>query len=504
MCILPSTPTSAQPHAAPTPARALGPQQRQQLAVAALAGQTISVVADEYDVSRKFVYQQRHQAQQALDQAFQPPAAAPEQLLFWLPVTKLWLEQLVLGLVLICHSPVRGVTQLLDDVFDHYLSVGKVHEVLQQAVPTARAVTAQQDLSRIRIGAHDELYQADLPVLVGVDVASTYCYLLSLEDHADADTWAIRLWEAQAQGFAPDATIADFGSGLRAGQELALPTIPCRGDLFHALQGLIAARTTLEQRAYNAINARTTLERKSADYQRRHGHADRKRACQLPYARKAEAHAVALADDVALLVRWLREDVLAVAGPAAAERRLLYDFVVAELRARTASAPPCLATACRLLENQPEALLAFAAELDEALAGLAQTFQVPVDQVRELLHVQAMNARDPQRWRREATLRQHLRGRFEALRAAVVDVADHTVRASSVIENFNSRLRNYIFLRRHLGPDALALLQFFLNHRRFPRSAHAERVGKSPAELLTGQAQPHWLELLGYTRFSRT
>ena len=78
-----------------------------------------------------------------------------------------------------------------------------------------------------------------------------------------------------------------------------------------------------------------------------------------------------------------------------------------------------------------------------------------------------------------------------------------TVRASSVIENLNSRLRGYFFLRRHLGPDYLALLQFFLNHRRFLRSEHAERVGKSPAELLTGQSHPHWLEMLGYTRFTR-
>jgi len=78
-----------------------------------------------------------------------------------------------------------------------------------------------------------------------------------------------------------------------------------------------------------------------------------------------------------------------------------------------------------------------------------------------------------------------------------------TVRASSVVENLNSRLRNYFFLRRHLGPDYLALLQFFLNHRRLERSDHPERVGKTPAELLTGQAHPHWLEMLGYTRFSR-
>ena len=77
------------------------------------------------------------------------------------------------------------------------------------------------------------------------------------------------------------------------------------------------------------------------------------------------------------------------------------------------------------------------------------------------------------------------------------------VRASSVAENLNSRLRGYFFLRRELGPGYLSLLQFFLNHRRFERSEHVERVGKSPAELLTGQKHPHWLELLGYQRFKR-
>src|SRR5262249_46362972 len=47
-------------------------------------------------------------------------------------------------------------------------------------------------------------------VLVGVDVASTYCYLLSLEEHRDADTWGVRLLELVDRGFQPQATIADF------------------------------------------------------------------------------------------------------------------------------------------------------------------------------------------------------------------------------------------------------------------------------------------------------
>ena len=65
------------------------------------------------------------------------------------------------------------------------------------------------------------------------------------------------------------------------------------------------------------------------------------------------------------------------------------------------------------------------------------------------------------------------------------------------MENLNSRLRNYFFLRRHLGPDYLQLLQFFRNHRRLLRSEHAERVDRSPRELLTGQQHGHGLELLG-------
>jgi hypothetical protein len=77
------------------------------------------------------------------------------------------------------------------------------------------------------------------------------------------------------------------------------------------------------------------------------------------------------------------------------------------------------------------------------------------------------------------------------------------VRASRLVENLNGRLRNCCFLRKAVGQGYLELLRFFLNHRRFLRSEHAERVGKSPAELLTGQGHAHWLEMLGYCLFRR-
>ncbi len=67
----------------------------------------------------------------------------------------------------------------------------------------------------------DEIFQCSNPVLVGVDAASTYCYLLKLAEHRDADTWGCHVLDAVEQGLAPTRTIADAGSGLRAGHQAA-------------------------------------------------------------------------------------------------------------------------------------------------------------------------------------------------------------------------------------------------------------------------------------------
>jgi hypothetical protein len=486
------------------PAQRLLPQQRQDLAIQVLAGtETISELARQHEVSRKFIYQQVHTAEEALNQAFAPPSTT-DDVLFHLPVTKAWVRQLVLGLVLNCHSSTRGVVGLLQDVFDYRISLGTVHNIVHSAVPQARKINQQYDLSSILIGLLDEIFQAGDPVLVGVDAASTFCFLLSLEDHRDADTWGIRLLELVDQGFAPEATIADFGSGLRAGHQEALPGVPCRGDVFHALYDVFPLVRYLENRAYDAIEARVKLERKQATAERRRGRKDRSLVQKLQSARLAEAKAIALADEVALLARWLRNDILTVAGPEYAIRCDLFDFVVAELRVREPACPHRIRPVRTLLENQRDNLLAFAVQLDRDLAALAQEWQIGEATAREVLQVQALPTWDPKRWRREAALRELLRGRYHGVCADVQELSERVVRASSLVENLNSRLRAYFFLRRQLGEDYLTLLQFFLNHRQYMRSEDPSRAKKSPAELLTGEPHAHWLELLGYTRFSRS
>src|SRR5262249_158803 len=127
-----------------------------------------------------------------------------------------------------------------------------------------------------------------------------------------------------------------LASGRRAGRGGALAGTPGWGHVFHGLQPAGAVVSALEQQAYAALAARDELERQAARYRQRHGRANLSLSAKLARAKAQEAQAIAVADDVATLVDWLREEVLALDGPAAADRRALYDFIVAELRDRAA------------------------------------------------------------------------------------------------------------------------------------------------------------------------
>jgi hypothetical protein len=71
------------------------------------------------------------------------------------------------------------------------------------------------------------------------------------------------------------------------------------------------------------------------------------------------------------------------------------------------------------LTNQGDYLLAFAAQLDQDLAGLAHRFQLPVATLREVFNNAILDGDRPERWTRDADLRQRLGSRFYAVSMAV-------------------------------------------------------------------------------------
>lgn len=224
---------------------------------------------------------------------------------------------------------------------------------------------------------------------------------------------------------------------------------------------------------------------------------------RLIHAKQRERRLVALAQDLKTLLQWMCHDVFELAGPSLDIRQELYDFIVTELQKLECKKHPAIRTLRKALRKQRDNLLAFAGVIDRKLVAIARSFSLPLQIVQEICLLFRKRPTSNPYWERWNQLHSQLSGQFHGVMKAVAKALKQTPRASSLVENLNSRLRNYFFLRKSLNDSYLSLLQFFLNHRRFMRSQVPERVGKSPRELMTGDAHPHWLEMLGFQRFKR-
>ena len=346
------------------------------------------------------------------------------------------------------------------------------------------------------------LFQSNRPVLTGVDAHSTYCFLLEAVEHRDEDTWGWYLLEAEEQGLNPDYTIADAGVGIRAGQKAAWGDKPCHGDVWHIFDQCEALCRNLAKKAQGATTQRAKLEEKM-ELAKLKGQGN-KLSAKLSLARKNEAELLNKFADIKILLYWLRIDILSLAGPDWSDRMELMDFIIEELKHREDQAHKGIRGLRIALSNQKSDLLAFAEVLDQKLADIAHKFKISLSQVRQVCLLMKKSLSTNLYWQKWNQLYKLLSEKFLPVKEAVESAIKSTPRASSLVENLNSRLRNYFFLRKHLNSDYLDLLRFFLNHRTFIESRVTERIGKSPVELMTGEKHPHWLELLGFELFQRT
>ena len=284
----------------------------------------------------------------------------------------------------------------------------------------------------------------------------------------------------ERQGLSLQTSISDGALGIRAGVEEACPGIEHRGDVLHAQMIMGDSQTYLENRAYARLRCLEDIEHRMA---RAKSNLDGRRCSKrLAQARARVRDAVALHDEVRILIGWVVEQ-FALVGPALAERQELYDWLLRELEARQHAShriPPVV----RYLKSRRDALLAFVSTIEKGLSQIAGRHRMPLYQIEAVYRGLPVSGTSPVSW--------------QEIKTDVDTMLDSVLRASSAVENINSILAGYFYLRRSHVPEFLHLLQFYLNHRRFRRSECPERVGKSPRELLTGQSHPDWLELLGY------
>lgn len=429
-----------------------------------------------------------------------PIPAAPERPLFWLAITPQRIQHLVLSLVLVAHSSCRAVQEILATVFNYPLSLGSIHNLVQEAARRAKELNRQQDrrlLPSITAGAHDEIFQGQRPALVGVDLASSYCYLLAGVTHRDVDSWSLELLGLKEAGLNLRYSVADGGHALRLAQERCWAGVPCHGDVFHALRVLNRACSSLDRRALGAMQQADDAQRKLDRCWKKSEVAPL--SGQLAAARQKADRLIALADDLRVLSRWMREDVLGLRGPDPATRAELFDWIVQEIAKRAAIGGRLLKAAAQSLAGQRDRLLAFAGELERQLALAAEAVGLPLYLIKRVYELEKGHEGDAAYWQERSELAHRLGARLEAARRAVGEALAATHRASSLVENLNSRIRCHFFLRREVGcGDFLELLRFFFNHHVLVRSRSVRRRGRSPAAVLAGEAHAHWLEMLGY------
>jgi hypothetical protein len=490
-------------------AHTLNSTQRQKIGVQAIGGNTpIAHVAEHHGVSRKFVYQQKEKALEGITQAFEnhSPDEGKDKVLFYIPVTKRWLMQVVLALIFISRASYQGVIEFFRDIFDCKISKGTVHNIVYEHLEKAKEINRQQNLSQIGTGLHDEIYQTGDPVLVGCCARSTYCYLLKLEDSCDANSWGVHLLDLKEnQGLSPDFTIIDGGPAARKGQKDAWPDTPAHGDTFHALKPFLDVVTYLENRAMDSLKLVEELKHKIERPRGKWKEQDNRNDLfkQLEAAERASKLAVVLVDDLAILYRWLQKDILSLVGPSYTDRQELLQFVIEQLLLRESECKHKIEPVRKYLENHRDNLLEFVPIMQSYFSEIAHESEVSLNDVLAVYRLKGLPSSSQKRWQQYAALRARLGQKFYWIELMVAEVLNNTFRANSLVENLNSRLRTYFTLRRELGNEYLDFLQFFLNHRRFMRSHYAERLNKSPTELMTGQTHAHWLEMLGFELFKQ-
>ena len=99
------------------------PQLRKVIALESLSNRTtVTEIAQTHGISRKSVHAQKNKALSEIDEAFQGDQAEDnEKVLFTINVTKSWLRQFIICLILCCHGVVQNSPFWVTDGIMHRL-----------------------------------------------------------------------------------------------------------------------------------------------------------------------------------------------------------------------------------------------------------------------------------------------------------------------------------------------------------------------------------------------
>lgn len=455
--------------------------------------QPIVNIAQRYDCSRTTVYKQQEKIIQAANQAYENEN---NEILFYIPVTKAFIQKMVVGLFLICKSSYRDIMFFLKDIINYDLSLGSVFNILDESADKAILLNQSYDLSQIIVSAADEIFHRDNPILAVADIASRFCALLANADQRDYETWAIHLLDMQVQGYKPETTILDGAKGLTKGHEEALPATNLQYDHFHIIRDIKDCERFLKNQVASAVTA-ALKHYKKADNQK--DEIQRNINMAIFSAALVELNQLEdVCNKFKLLSQWMQHDVLRLAGHSPEDRAMLYDFIVSEMDKLAVIHPHRINEILTSLNNQRDALLDVANILNKKFSELAAKYNQSIETIWSVCYIARYDFDSIKYNDKSSALEAVVGPKYDELEDEVLFILETTHRCSSMVENLNSRLRPYLDERKVITQKILSLIQFYLNHKPFMRSKHENFIDKTPAEIMTGKPHKPWLEMLGF------
>lgn len=452
----------------------------------AAAGIPVAEISKDSQISREWVYHQKNCVLDYIQSLDSESGCLPSIIM-----DTNFIERMVLSLSLDCSASIDGIRRTFSSVLGLQISSGKISSIIAEAARRAESFDSSVPLDGITQGANDEIFQGNVPVLTGIDAESTYVYLLAEAGDRSADTWQLFMEDRKEHGLGLEVNISDAGTGLNAGIPKAFPDICVQPDIFHELRPLGAEVGRLERRAEKLIADEAGLE-KRAEGKRPH----KKTLEQLGRIHEKVEQAVCEYDLLRILFCWLVE-LAGFSGYSFQDAAALTEWVLSEMDASFPGRTKLLAQTKKLREKIPQ-LLSFLMRMDEGFAAAALEKGIPPEAFRMMYRQKAFQASSREYIHIEYRLGGLLGDNYMAAREEFTRILDSTKRASSLVENLNSRIRVYMNLKRMVPRKFFTLLKVYFNTRKYHRSRVAKRVGKSPLELLIGKEYPEFLEVLGY------
>ena len=438
-----------------------------------------------YGISTAYYYKLKDKSNALLDCLFFEGKIVKEAI--W--VTQIFIERCVLALTFYCRAPIEGIVSFFDLVLGFHISKGTIHNIRERARQRAEQFDSQVNLENIKIVATDEIFQQDEPIFTAVDLETRYIVLMDPKVNRSGETWRSALSNKVDQGFYPEVNVSDGGSGLMKGIPSAFPEIEMQLDVFHTLHDL---GVEIHKRDRFALAKLTELYDLEARVQGKRRH---KKTVETYEKAKAEIDShLKTVDTLNILYEWLREYV-GFSGYSYSKSLWVCNWILDEMASLYPDHKKLIDAITQFRKHLPD-ILQFQVRLEKALYEETQVYHVDSNAFILLYNQMSYPAGSVKYEILEKKLFHLFREQLPEARESLHRIIKRTYRASSMIENVNGCIRDFIDLKREIPHECFILLKVFFNTKKSIRSRHKSWVGKSALDRLTGRSNPDFLDIV--------